>query len=187
MAPVLRTERLRLRGWRDEDLEPFASLNADRVVMEHFPSPLSRAESDAFAHRIGRELQERGWGLWAVEVRESEAFAGFVGLTPVTFVADFTPAVEIGWRLAREHWGRGLATEAARAAAGFGFDAAGLAEIVSFTSTTNVSSQRVMQKLGMRRDPGEDFDHPRVPRGHRLRGHVLYRLTREDWKASTST
>jgi ribosomal-protein-alanine N-acetyltransferase len=176
----LETDRLLLRSWRDEDLEPFAALNADPIVMEHFPSPLSRRESDQFANRIRDELDERGWGLWAVEVRETASFAGFVGLAPVTFVAPFTPAVEIGWRLARDLWGQGFAPEAASAVAAHAFERIGLAEIVSFTSTTNVASQRVMQKIGMRRDPDDDFDHPRLPPGHRLRRHVLYRLTPMD-------
>lgn len=183
----LETERLLLRGWRDGDLEPFAAINADPEVMQHFLSPLSRRESDAFARRIRGELDERGWGLWAVEVRETASFAGFVGLAPVTFAAPFTPAVEIGWRLARDLWGRGFAPEAARAVAAHAFGSVGLAQIVSFTSTTNVASQRVMQKIGMRRDADGDFDHPHLPRRHRLRRHVLYRLTREDPKVSTST
>lgn len=186
-APLLETERLLLRGWRDEDLEPFAALNADPVVMEHFLAPLSRRESDQFAHRIRAELDQRGWGLWAVEVRETSSFAGFVGLAPVSFVAAFTPAVEIGWRLAHAYWGRGLAPEGARAVAALAFGAVGLTGIVSFTSTANHASQRVMQKIGMRRDPAEDFDHPRLPAGHRLRRHVLYRMSRDDWTASTST
>lgn len=174
----LRTERLVLRRWRDEDRDPFAALNADPVVMEHYPATLSRAESDAFVDRVEAHLDEAGWGLWAVEVAESGDFAGYVGLWPASFEAHFTPAVEVGWRLARAHWGRGYATEAARAAVADGFARVGLEEIVSFTAVVNERSQAVMRRLGMTRDPGEDFDHPGLPEGHRLRRHVLYRLPR---------
>jgi RimJ/RimL family protein N-acetyltransferase len=172
----LRTARLLLRPWKEADREPFAALNADPVVMEHFPSTLTREESDAFVDRITAGLDRRGWGLWAVEIDGPATFAGFVGLNPVTFDAPFAPAVEIGWRLARAHWNQGLATEAARAVVDHGFATLGLDEIVSFTATTNVASQRVMQKLGMTND--RDFDHPALPVGHRLRRHVLYRLAR---------
>jgi len=172
----LRTTRLLLRGWRDSDLAPFAALNADPEVMEHFPSTLSRVQSDGFADRIVAGLKRRGWGLWALEENSTGAFIGFVGLNPVPFEAPFTPAVEIGWRLARPYWGSGLATEAACAVLAHAFGPLGLEELVSFTSTTNLRSQRVMQKLGMRHDPADDFDHPTLPEGHRLRRHVLYRI-----------
>jgi RimJ/RimL family protein N-acetyltransferase len=174
----LRTARLLLRGWRDSDLAPFAALNADPEVMEHFPSTLSRVQSDGFADRIVAGLERRGWGLWAVEVTSTGAFIGFVGLNPVPFAAPFTPAVEIGWRLARPYWGSGFATEAGRAIVAHAFGPLGFEELVSFTSTTNVRSQRVMQKLGMRHDPADDFDHPSLPEGHRLRRHILYRITK---------
>lgn len=179
--PVLETPRLFLRRWRDEDRSPFADLNADPVVMEHFPAPLSPAESDALVDRITAGLEARGWGLWAVEVRETGAFIGFVGLNPATFDAPFTPAVEVGWRLAHDAWGRGYATEGARAALDVGFDQNGLDEIVSFTTHGNVRSRRVMERLGMRHDPADDFDNPNVAEGHPLRPHVLYRLARESW------
>lgn len=175
----LRTTRLLLRGWRDSDLAPFAALNADPEVMEHFPSTLSRAQSDAFADRIVATLKRRGWGLWATEENSTGAFIGFVGLNPVPFEAPFTPAVEIGWRLARPYWGSGLATEAAHAVLAHAFGPLGLEELVSFTSTTNVRSRRVMQKLGMRHDPADDFDHPSLPEGHCLRRHVLYRIAND--------
>ena len=174
----LRTPRVLLRQWRDTDREPFAALNADPEVMEHFPGVLSRVDSDALADRITTGISERGWGLWAVEVTATATFAGFVGLNPATFDAPFTPAVEIGWRLARADWGRGLATEAARAVLDHAFGPLDLDEIVSFTSATNLRSQHVMQKIGMDRDPGDDFDHPALPEGHRLRRHVLYRIGR---------
>jgi ribosomal-protein-alanine N-acetyltransferase len=177
----LDTARLRLRRWRDEDRTPFAALNADPAVMEHFPAALSRAESDALVDRIEAGLDERGWGLWAVEVRESGSFIGFAGLNPATFEAPFTPAVEVGWRLARDHWGNGYATEGARAALGFGFNELRLDEIVSFTTHQNLRSRRVMERLGMHRDPADDFDNPTVPEGSPIRPHVLYRLDRESW------
>jgi ribosomal-protein-alanine N-acetyltransferase len=174
----LRTERLWLRAWRPEDREPFAALNADPIVMEHYPSTLTREESDALVDRIEARFDLHGWGLWAVEIVETGEFAGYVGLTPQTFDVHFTPAVEVGWRLAHEFWGRGYAPEGGQAALEYAFDVIGLEEVVSFTSVTNVRSQRVMQKIGMTRDPADDFDHPALPEGDPLRPHVLYRITR---------
>ena len=173
----LRTERLLLRQWRDDDLAPFAALNADPEVMEHFPARLTRHESDAFVAFCRDRIAERGWGLWAVEVVASGEFIGLVGLSEPRFDAHFTPAVEIGWRLARSAWGFGYATEAARAALAYAFDELRLDEVVSFTATTNLRSQAVMQRLGMTHDELDDFDHPRVD-DPRLRRHVLYRLPR---------
>lgn len=170
------TERLLLRRWRSDDLVPFAALNADPEVMEHFPAPLTRAESDALVARIEQSFDERGYGLWAVEVTATGELIGFTGLDLKTFAAHFTPAVEVGWRLARSAWGHGYATEAATAALAVGFDTYELDEIVSMTSVTNLRSQAVMQRLGMRRDPADDFLHPNVPADHRLQPHVLYRL-----------
>jgi ribosomal-protein-alanine N-acetyltransferase len=172
----LRTERLLLRQWRDDDLEPFADLNADPEVMRHFPRTLSRAESDTLVQRQRTLIAERGWGLWAVEA--PEGFIGFVGLSEPRFEAHFTPAVEVGWRLARHGWRKGYATEAARAAVGFGFDELGLDEIVSFTFAGNERSRGVMERLGMTRDEADDFEHPLLPKGDPLRAHVLYRLRR---------
>ena len=180
----LHTERLVLRRWRTGDREPFAQLNADPVVMEHFPSTLNRSESDAFAEQIEARFDQRGYGLWAVEVPGRSEFIGFVGLNLHDFPAHFTPAVEIGWRVDRNYWGYGFATEGARAAIADGFTRVGLDEIVSFTVPANVRSTRVMEKLGMTHDTADDFDHPRVPEGHHLRRHVLYRLSRTDWKSA---
>lgn len=177
-ASALDTERLRLRPWRAEDLEPFAALNADPRVMEHLPKPLDRAESDALAARIRDHFDRHGFGLWAVEVPGEVAFAGFVGLLVPRFDAHFTPCVEIGWRLAHAQWGRGFATEAARAALGFAFGPLGLGEVVSFTVPANHRSRRVMERIGMTRSPADDFDHPLLPEGHPLRRHVLYRCRR---------
>ncbi|MBX6381395.1 MAG: GNAT family N-acetyltransferase [Microbispora sp.] len=172
----IKTQRLVLRRWREEDKEPFAAMNADPVVMEHFPAPLTREESDTLAERADALFDEHGFGLWAVEA--DGEFIGFTGLSVPRFTAHFTPCVEIGWRLARSAWGRGYATEAARAALEDGFARAGLTEAVSFTAVTNVRSQAVMRRLGMTRDPADDFDHPALPEGHRLRRHVLYRIRR---------
>jgi RimJ/RimL family protein N-acetyltransferase len=179
--PRLSTERLVLREWRDCDREPFAALNADPAVMEHFPELLDRAASDAFAERIRAHWASDGVGLWALERRVDNAFLGFVGLAVPGFQAHFTPAVEIGWRLARFAWGHGYATEAAEAALGFGFEARELQEIVSFTVPANRRSRSVMERLGMTHDAADDFDHPNLPPGAPLRRHVLYRLSRHDW------
>ncbi len=181
-AVAARTPRLVLRAWRDADLGPFAALNADPEVMRHFPAPLSRAESDAVAARIRADMAARGFGFWAVEVPGAAAFAGFVGLSVPRFAPPFAaserPCVEVGWRLAREHWGRGYATEAAAAALAVAFGRLGLAEVVAFTAPGNARSRAVMERLGMRRDPADDFDHPLVAAGHPLRRHVLYRAKR---------
>ncbi len=174
----LHTERLLLRQWRDEDLEPFAALNADPVVMEHFPSTLTRAESDALVAHIRARFAEHGYGQWALEVRKTGEFIGFTGLALQTFPAPFNPSVEVGWRLRQSAWGHGYASEAARTALQVGFDDFGLDEIVSMTAVTNVRSQRVMERIGMTRDPADDFLHPSVPDGHPVQPHVLYRVAR---------
>jgi RimJ/RimL family protein N-acetyltransferase len=188
MAPVseLRTGRLFLRDWRAEDLEPFARMNADPRVMEYFPALLSRQESDELAGRIRAKWTDHGFGPWAVEIPGVAAFAGFVGLSVPSFAAPFTPCVEVGWRLAQEHWGHGFATEAARASLAFGFEQFQLPEIVAFTVPANVRSTHVMEKLGMHRSPAEDFDHPKVAEGNPLRRHALYRLSRPAWRSSRS-
>jgi RimJ/RimL family protein N-acetyltransferase len=144
--------------------------------MEFFPSRLSRVESDALADRIQEHFREQGFGLWAIEIPDVAPFIGFAGLTVPRFSARFTPCVEVGWRLAFEHWGRGYATEAARVALAYGFGSLALSEVVSFTSTGNHRSRAVMERLGMRRDPADDFDHPALPESHPLRRHVLYRI-----------
>ncbi len=150
-------------------------MNADPEVMEHFPAVLTREQSDDLIEQIEAGFEVHGYGLWALELRVSGEFVGFTGLAAPEFEAHFTPAVEIGWRLARAAWGNGYATEAAEAALEFGFAEAGLAEIVSFTSAGNARSRAVMERIGMARDPAEDFDHPALPVGHPLCRHVLYR------------
>jgi RimJ/RimL family protein N-acetyltransferase len=175
--PSLMTPRLKLRRWREGDLEPFAAMNADPVVMEHFPGTLTRRQSDELVERIDGGFDAKGFGLWALEVRATDEFIGFTGLGVPEFEAHFTPAVEVGWRLARSAWGNGYATEAARAALSFGFDEVGLVKVVSFTTPANWRSRAVMERLGMSHDPAEDFDHPGLPPGHPQRPHVLYRLS----------
>ena len=173
-----------LRGWRPADRGPFAALNADPHVAEFLGGPLDRAASDALVDWILARWDSDGHGLWAVERVEDERFLGFVGLATPSFEAAFTPCVEVGWRLAREAWGRGYATEAARAALRFGFVELDLREIVSFTTAANVRSRAVMERLGMTRDPADDFDHPSFPEDDPIRPHVLYRLGRDAWRAS---
>lgn len=180
----MRTERLILRRWQDGDRRPFAALNADREVMEYLPGMLSRAQSDTLIERIEAGFQTNGYGLWAVELPGEAPFVGFVGLAPVDFDVFFAPAIEVGWRLARPFWGRGLASEGARAALAFGFEECGLGEVVSFTAEGNRRSCAVMERLGMRRDPREDFDHPLLAEDDPLRRHVLYRLERASWSGS---
>ncbi|WP_378787601.1 GNAT family N-acetyltransferase [Nonomuraea fastidiosa] len=174
----LETERLIMRRWREEDREPFAAMNADPEVMEHFPALLTRERSDALVDRIERHFDEHGYSLWALELRGSGRFIGFAGLMLQTFDAPFLPAVEIGWRLARSAWGHGYAIEAARRAARYAFEEAGLDGLISMTAVQNRRSRSVMERLGMTRDPAEDFDHPLVPKDSPISRHVLYRLRR---------
>lgn len=180
--PRLSTERLLLREWLPSDREPFAALNADLRVAEFLGEPMDRAASDALVDRIEAHWASDGHGLWAVERRADGAFIGFVGLAAPTFEAVFTPCVEIGWRLDHAAWGHGYATEAARMALRFGFEERDLAEIVSFTVPANVRSRSVMERLGLSRDPTDDFDLASLAEGHELRRHVLYRLGRDAWR-----
>lgn len=182
---MIKTDRLILRSWKERDLEPFAALNADPRVMEYFPSILSRTESDQLAKRIKTKMDEKGWGMWAVSIPGVAEFIGFIGLNSedqISFPAPFTPAVEVGWRIAFEHWGKGYATEGAKAALAYGFETLNLGEIVSFTATQNRRSRRVMERIGMHHDPRDDFDHPKLVEGHPLRRHVLYRLDVKEWQ-----
>lgn len=176
----IETERLRLRLWSISDLEPFAALNADPRVMEFFPRPLSREESDAMADLCARFLEADGWGVWALERRDTAEFIGFAGLNIPATPHPFQPCVEVGWRLAFAQWGRGFATEAARAALSVGFERLELTEIVSFAAPSNLRSLRVMEHLGLR-ESGL-FLHADRPEGTPFREQVLYRLRREDWK-----
>jgi RimJ/RimL family protein N-acetyltransferase len=176
-TPRLTTERLLLREWRESDRTPYAALNADREVMRHFPSMLTPQQSGEMVDRMTAAWVERGFGLWAVERRDTAEFIGFVGLAVPGWQAAFTPCVEVGWRLARQHWGNGFAPEGAIAALEWGFANVDPPDdqIVSFTTEANVRSQRVMEKIGMVRDLGGDFDHPLLPDWGERR-HVLYRI-----------
>ena len=176
--PQIDTARLRLRSWRDDDRPAFAELNADLRVMEYLHDVLSREESDAMVDRIEAHFELHGFGLWAVESRETARLSGFVGLSIPRFEAHFTPCVEVGWRLAHRDWGQGFATEAATAALSFGFERLDLDEIVSFTVPRNLRSRRVMERIGMTHEPADDFDHPMFDTSHRLCRHVLYRAPR---------
>ena len=174
---IIETERLLLRQWRDDDRDPFAAINADPVVMEHFPATLTRAESDAFVDRHSALIDQRGWGLWAVEVRDTGDFIGFTGLAVPVFDADFVPCTEIGWRLAPASWGRGYATEAAAAVLSFAFDELRLGAVLAFAYVGNHRSRRVMEKIGL--EERLEFDHPNLP-GDPVERHVLYGLAAEN-------
>jgi len=162
-----------LRQWRDDDLGPFAAMNADPEVMRYFPRALTPDESREMLQRLRAAIDQRGWGLWAVDV--DGALAGFTGLAEPRFTAHFTPCVEIGWRLRREFWGRGVAFAAARLAEAFAFGQLHLPGLVSFTAAINAPSRRLMERLGFTRDPADDFLHPSLPPDSPLRPHVLYR------------
>ncbi len=183
---MFKTERLVMRPWREADLAPFAALNSDPYVMEYMRKPLSRVESDEMVAKICDGLDENGFGLWAVEVQGGAPFIGFVGLSIPNFQTHFMPCVEVGWRLAREHWGKGYATEAGRRALKLGFEDFDLDEIVSFTTVGNGRSRAVMERLGLSRDPADDFNHPTLPPDHPIYPHVLYRISKADWKKSAS-
>jgi len=180
------TERLRLRQWRASDREPLAAMNADAEVMRFFPSTLTREASDRSVDLWQREIAGRGWSNWAVELKASGEFIGFIGLTVPWRKLPFTPCVEIGWRLSRAHWRRGYATEGARAVLRVGFTQVGLDEIVSFTAVVNLPSRAVMERIGMA-DAREDFDHPALAEGSPLRRHCLYRLSCARWQALGET
>jgi RimJ/RimL family protein N-acetyltransferase len=185
-TPMLETPRLLLRRWRESDRETFHRMNADPRVMEFFPACLTRSESDALIDRIEAHMDRYGFGLYAAQLRETAEFIGFVGMGWTPFEAHFTPCVEIGWRLGSAYWSRGLATEGARECLRYGFETLELPEVVAMTVGANVRSRRVMEKLGMTCDSADSFEHPRVPLGHRLRKHVLYRV-RRDGGASRSS
>jgi RimJ/RimL family protein N-acetyltransferase len=179
--PMIETERLLLRPWSDADREPFGAMNADPEVMRYMGRRLDRPGSDALIDRIVQGWLADGFGLWAVERRPDDRFIGFVGLSRPSFDAPFMPAVEVGWRLSREAWGYGYATEGGRASLRYGFEKVGLDEIVSLTTVRNLRSRRVMERLGMTRNPNDDFDHPLLEPGQATRRHVLYRLRRDAW------
>ena len=182
---MIKLKRLILRPWKKEDLEPLSRLNKDPRVMEFLLNPLTYEESAGRLELYTQHIQDHGWGLWAVSVPGIADFIGWIGLWPIGFDAHFTPAIEVGWRLLPEFWNQGYATEGARASLRYGFETLKLEEIVSFTVPQNLRSRRVMEKLGMHWDPKEDFDHPKVPEGHLLKRHVLYRMSASQWRAQS--
>lgn len=179
---MIETERLILRRWTDEDLAPFAAINADPKVMEFIGPPKTEDETRQAVARIEDGFEENGFGLYAAELKETGALTGFIGVSVPHFKAPFTPCIEIGWRLSSAHWGRGLAPEGARAVLDNMFHRDGIAEIVSFTAVINKKSMRVMKKLGMKTNPRNNFDHPALPDDNPLRPHVLYRLNKNEWR-----
>ncbi len=183
---AVQTERLILRQWCEKDLEPFFQLNSDQRVREYFPGLLSCQDSDASVKLMSDHINKYGWGFWAVSLVQTNGFIGFIGLEDVHFTASFNklaPAVEIGWRLAFNHWGKGYATEGALAALRYGYETLNLKEIVSFTAVANQRSRHVMEKIGMHHNLEDDFDHPKLPEGHLLRRHVLYRMNHSEWRS----
>ncbi len=187
MHRVIHTDRIILRQWQVNDLEPFAKLNADPRVREFFPALLNKEESDNTVEIMSQHIDRCGWGFWAAELKHTNEFIGMVGLEDVTFNAHFTktPAVEIGWRLAFPFWGKGYASEGALAALKYGFEELELHEIVTFTALNNVRSRRVMEKIGMLYDSKDDFDHPKVALESPLKRHALYRINRQNFKDNT--
>jgi len=178
---MIQTERLILRLWTKDDLLPFAAMNADPRVMEYFPAVKTFEESLKEYQSILDHFEKHGYGWWAVSERNKNHFIGFIGLRYLDFSAPFTPAIEVAWRLAYDYWGKGYATEGAKASLEYGFKILRLKEIIAFTSTPNIRSQNVMKKIGMHHDPKDDFDHPKLSLEHPLRRHVLYRITSEEY------
>jgi len=179
------TERLILRSWKDSDYLPFFKINSDPDVMEFFPELLSHEESDEMATEIQRRINKNGWGFWAVEEKKSQMFIGFVGLNQPTYKLPFNPCIEVGWRLSKKFWGLGYATEAAKSALGYAFDILLLNKVVAFTPVSNKRSRAVMGRLGMI-DSRKNFSHPQVPVNSKLKEHVLYKITREQWQSSNT-
>lgn len=177
----LRTDRLLLRQWKEEDFPLFARMTSDPIVMQYYPGTLSEDESNAMASKIRALISERSWGFWAVETIQENIFIGFVGLHKPTYDLPVTPCVEVGWRLGKEYWGNGYATEAARESLRFAFEELVLDEVYSFASVSNKKSRSVMARLNMS-NTGNNFEHPIIPEGHALREHVLYKITKEQWK-----
>ncbi len=178
----LKTDRLILRQWKEQDFPVFANMNADPAVMEYFPSMMNESESNMMAHRLQALIAEKSWGFWGVEIIDEQKFIGFVGLHQPTYKLPVTPCIEIGWRIAKEFWGKGYATEAARRSLKFAFEELDLNEVYSFAAMLNKKSWQVMQRLGMK-NMAANFKHPIIPEAHPLSEHVLYKITQEQWEA----
>ena len=177
----LETDRLILRSWRESDLSPMVTINQDPKVCEYFPEIGNRDTTIALIDRIIRHDEECGFSLYAVEIKATQEMVGFLGLMTPSFEAHFTPAIEIGWRLSSQHWNQGIATEGAKAVLEYTFTNLNLDEVVSFTALNNQASRRVMEKIGMKHNPNDDFDHPKLGKNSPLKRHVLYRLSKKDW------
>jgi ribosomal-protein-alanine N-acetyltransferase len=174
MEAIVETDRLILRRWKESDRNKFAKMNSDPIVMEYFVKTLTFGESDSLVERIKNRIETKGYGLWAAELKEGHQFMGFLGLNYTDFESDFTPCIEIAWRLAKEYWGNGYATEGAKATLHYGFSVLGIPEIFSFTSILNLKSENVMKKIGM--EKVKEFNHPKIDPNNRLCSHVLYRI-----------
>ncbi len=179
--PTLHTKRLILRPWHQSDLGPFAEFNADPRVMEFYPNILTREESDALAEKMQKEFAMRGYGFWAVEVPGIASFIGYIGLNYWDLKMEFSPCIDIGWRLGFAYWGKGYATEGALGALEYGFKSLKFAEIVSMATIGNTRSHHVMKRLGMKTNAAENFQHPKLPKDHPLSWRVLYRLASKEW------
>lgn len=176
MMDYLETDRLILRSWRAEDLEPFYNLCADPVVMEYFPALLSREEAQAMIDRMVTNQKNDGYSFMPCVRKDTGQMIGFVGLSYFTKPTHFSPCVEVGWRLDKDHWGLGFAPEAAKACLHYAFDILKVPEVIAMTAVPNLKSRKVMEKIGMTYNPSDDFDHPSVDDGHWLKRHVLYRI-----------
>ena len=177
----LKTPRLNLRQWRTDDCPLFAELTSDPEVMRYFPATLDRVSSDALVSFFQTSITHYGWGFWAAEITETAEFIGFIGINQPTQQLPFSPCVEIGWRLAKQFWGKGYASEGASACLKFAFEELALTEVVSMTPLLNHRSEKVMQRIGML-DTKQNFIYPTIPEGHKLAEHVLYKITAEQWR-----
>ena len=186
MTVIIETDRLILRTWEEKDIEPYFLINQDPKVLKYLASPLTPKQSRNFIESMNAQQDKKNYTLWAVEIKKFAKFIGFIGLNHTDFDAPLCPAVEIGWRLDSQHWGNGYAPEGAKACLDYGFNKIGLKEIVSFTVPSNVNSLKVMEKIGLKRDFRNNFDHPKLSQDHPLSKHVLYRLTKDDFLKQTS-
>lgn len=183
---TIETERLGLRQWCESDKTPFAQMNSDQEVMRYFPSTRTPEQSNLLVERLSQAIDHLGYGFWAVERKDNKEFVGFIGINYSASGLPFAPCVDIGWRLAKPHWGQGFATEGALASLDYAFTAANLEKVLSITPTTNAPSENVMRKIGMHKC-SENFAHPEVPKEHALSEHVLYEITRRQWLAQRAT
>lgn len=181
MTTIIETERLILRTWKKEDADPYFQINQNPKIIEFIRGPITMEQVNDFISAVNRQSDKHGYTLWAVELKETGELMGFIGLNYIDWESHFTPAVEVGWRLGSQFWGKGYATEGAKASLDYGFKQCGLKEIVSFTVPANIRSIRVMEKIGLKRDVNGDFAHPKLAADHLLSQHILYRLTIDEY------